>query len=126
ALDTAATRGDLGPFDSTLACTSPTGLPVALGDDGATTLAFTLAEGETFTAPAGRIPVGSACLVTETDGSAADRVVVVGDNVSDHGDGSATVVPGVEPAAVVVTNGYDAGTLTVAKETAGDGADRYG
>ncbi|TNC18422.1 hypothetical protein FHE66_06400 [Georgenia sp. 311] len=126
AVDTHATTGKLGPFDFTLRCTSLTGVPVPLGADGATTLAFTLADGETFTLPDDLLPVGTECLLTETDGSHADTVTVVGDNVTDHGDGSATVVPGVDPAEVTVVNGYGAGTLTVAKDVDGAGAGTYG
>ena len=126
AVDTQATTGELGPFDFALRCTSITGVPVPLGPDGAPTLGFTLADGETFSLPDGVLPVGAECLLTETGGSHADEVTVVGDNVTDHGDGSATVVPGTEPAEVNVVNGYAAGTLTVAKEVDGAGATAFG
>ncbi|MCM3661273.1 DUF5979 domain-containing protein [Georgenia satyanarayanai] len=125
-VDTAATEGDFGPFSFDLTCTSATDIPVALGDDGQTTLSFTLGDGETFTAPADRIPVGASCTVTETDDFFADEIVILGDNVTDHGDGSATIVPGIDPAEVTVTNGYDAGTFTVAKNVNGAGAELFG
>jgi hypothetical protein len=46
--------------------------------------------------------------VTETDSFFANHIVFTGTNVVDAGDGSATVTPGVDAAAVTVTNGYDA------------------
>ena len=125
-IDTDATEGDFGPFDFTLQCTTSTGADVVFDDEGSTLLEFTLENGETFTAPENRIPVGAACVLTETDSSFADQIVVVGDNVQDHGDGSATITPGHEPAAVTVTNGYDAGIFEVEKSAVGEGADLYG
>lgn len=123
-VDTSATEGEFGPFDFSLSCVTSTGLPVTF--DGAGEIVFTLADGETFTAPEGTIPVGAECTVTETDGFFADEVVIVGDNVVDKGDGSATVTPGDEPAEVTVTNGYGAGTLVVEKVVDGAGAEQYG
>ncbi|WP_159621025.1 DUF5979 domain-containing protein [Ruania rhizosphaerae] len=123
-VDTQATSGELGPFDFTLTCTTALGAPVDFGD-GATELAFTLADGETFDAPAGTIPVGAECVLTEAD-AAQDEVVIVGTNVTDNGDGSATIGVDVTGAEVEVTNGYDAGVLSVAKVAEGDGADLYG
>ncbi|TYL49851.1 hypothetical protein FXB39_11185 [Nocardioides sp. BGMRC 2183] len=125
-IDTDATDVDLGPFGFTLGCTSLTGRAVTFDDAGTTELAFTVAGDETWTAPVDRIPVGASCEVTETDADAADHLVVTGDNVVDNGDGSATVTPGLEPAEIVFTNGYDAGTVTLAKVVDGDGATRYG
>lgn len=125
-VDTEATEGQFGPFGFELTCTSLTGTPVTFDDAGATTLPFTLEAGATWTAPADRIPVGATCVLTETDDFSADHVVITGSNVVDNGDGSATITPGVDPAEVQVTNGFDAGTLTVQKVVTGDGADRYG
>ncbi|WP_408896450.1 DUF5979 domain-containing protein [Nocardioides sp. R1-1] len=123
---TEATGTTFGPFTFTLGCTSITGRAVTFDDAGATELRFTLEAGETFRAPADRIPVGAACRVTETDRFFADRIVVTGTNVVDHGDGSATVTPGVAPADVEITNAYDAGTVTLEKKVEGAGATRYG
>ncbi|GAA4429190.1 hypothetical protein GCM10023169_31180 [Georgenia halophila] len=123
-VQTEATAGELGPFDFTLTCETALGEPVTFGD--ADTLEFTLADGETFTAPADTVPVGATCVVTEVDASAADEIVVVGTNVTDNGDGSATVEVGATPGEVTVTNGYDAGILTVTKVADGAGADLYG
>ncbi|WP_141014695.1 DUF5979 domain-containing protein [Nocardioides sambongensis] len=125
-IDTDATDVDLGPFGFTLSCTSLTGRAVTFDEAGTTDLAFTVAGDETWTAPADTIPVGATCTVTETDPDAADHLVVTGDNVVDNGDGSATVTPGLEPAEIEFTNGYDAGTVTLAKVVDGEGATRYG
>jgi hypothetical protein len=125
-VQTQATGTTFGPFTFTLRCTSITGKDVTFDGSGTTELEFTLRAGETFTAPADTIPVGAACTVTETDRFFADQIVVTGGDVVDHGDGSATVTPGTEPAAVEVTNAYDAGTLTLAKKVDGDGAARWG
>ncbi|WP_235736716.1 DUF5979 domain-containing protein [Nocardioides alcanivorans] len=125
-VDTEATDVDFGPFAFTVACVTGTGVPVTVDADGNTEFSFELEDGGTWTAPADTIPVGSVCTVTETDSDAADHRVYVGDNVVDNGDGSATVTPGVDPAAVQVTNGYEAGTFTLEKVVDGDGAARYG
>ena len=125
-VDTEATEGDFGPFDFTLQCTTSTGAEVVFDDDGSTLQEFTLENGGTFTAPENRIPVGADCVLTETDSSFADQIVVVGDNVEDHRDGTATITPGTEPAEVTVTNGYDAGVFEVAKIVDGEGAELYG
>ncbi len=123
---TDATEGQFGPFTFTLSCTSATGIPVTFDGDGSTRVEFTIAADETWSAPESRIPVGADCLLTETDGFFADEVAFTGSNVVDNGDGTATVTPGVETAAIEVTNGYGAGTLTVGKVVTGDGADLYG
>ncbi len=125
-VETSATGASFGPFAFELTCTTATGAPVTFSDAGDLTQAFTLVDGATWTAPADRIPVGSSCRVTESGSSFADHIAIVGDNVVDDGNGSATITPGTEPAHVTVTNGYDAGTLTVAKKVTGTGADRYG
>jgi hypothetical protein len=62
--------------------------------------------------------------VTETDSFFANHIVFTGTNVVDAGDGSATVTPGVDAAAVTVTNGYDAGRLTVGKVVTGAASTR--
>ena len=125
-VQTDATSGEFGPFTFSLACTSATGTAVVLGDPNVTTLSFTLAAGQTWTAPEDRIPARADCTVTETDSFFANHIVFTGTNVVDAGDGSATVTPGVDAAAVTVTNGYDAGRLTVGKVVTGAGADLYG
>lgn len=124
-VDTAATSGTFGPFDFTLSCLAITGQDVTFAGD-ALELTFTLRDGETFTVPAGTIPVGATCTLTEVGASHADEIVIVGDNTSDHGDGAATVVPGTAPAVVTVTNGYEAGVLVVEKVVDGAGAALYG
>ncbi len=125
-VDTQTVDVDLGPFTFTLSCLSALGAPVVLGPGGATELEFELEADGTWTAPSDRIPVRAACTLTETDEFFADSIVVVGDNVVDNGDGSATITPGVDPAEVEVTNGYEAGVVTLLKEVDGDGAARYG
>lgn len=125
-VDTEATEGEFGPFTFTLSCTSATGMPVTFDDEGETELSFTLEAGETWTAPADRIPVGAECALSETDEFFADEIVITGSNVVDNGDGTATITPGIDPAEIEVTNGYDAGTLTVGKVVTGEGADLYG
>ena len=124
-IDTDATEGEFGPFDFTLSCTTATGTQVVF-DGGATELEFTLEDGETFTAPENTIPARSTCVITEVDSADADGIVVVGDNVTDNGDGSATVLVGTETANVEFTNGYDSGILTVSKVVDGEGAALYG
>ncbi len=125
-VDTEATQEELGPFDFTLVCTAATGAPVTFDAAGSTELRFTIGAGETFTAPEGTIPARATCVVTETTTDAPQRVVVTGDGVTDHGDGSADVLVGTAPAEVVVHNGYDAGVVRVAKEVDGAGAAAYG
>lgn len=125
-VNTEATGADFGPFEFTLACTSAAGDPVTFDDSGTTELEFSLDVDETFTAPEDTIPVGATCDLAETDSFFADNIVITGDNVVDNGDGTATVTPGTEPAEVVVTNAYDAGTLTLTKVVDGEGADLYG
>ncbi|WP_240200478.1 DUF5979 domain-containing protein [Cellulosimicrobium cellulans] len=125
-VDTEATQEELGPFDFTLVCTTATGAPVTFDAAGTTELRFTIGAGETFTAPEGTIPARATCVVTETTADAPQRVVVTGDGVTDHGDGSADVLVGTTPAEVVVHNGYDAGVVRVTKEVDGAGAAAYG
>ena len=125
-VQTDATAGQFGPFTFSLTCTSATGTPVVFDDQGTKELTFTLEAGQTWTAPADRIPARASCTVTETDSFFANHIVFTGTNVVDAGDGSATVTPGVDAAAVTVTNGYDAGRLTVGKVVTGVGADLYG
>lgn len=126
-VDTQATGTTFGPFTFSLRCTAAgSGKDVTFDGAGATTLSFTLRADETFTAPANRIPVGATCTLTETDRWFADQIVVTGDNVVDNGDGSAEITPGLDPAAVEVTNAYDAGTVRIEKKVDGDGAARWG
>ncbi|WP_343993249.1 DUF5979 domain-containing protein [Nocardioides dubius] len=124
-VETDAVDTDFGPFSFDLSCLSILGTPVTFAG-GATSVDFDLEAGDTWTAPTGVIPVGATCTLTERDSSFADEIVIVGDNVTDQGAGVATIVPGVDPAAVVVTNGYDAGTVTINKVVDGDGAARWG
>lgn len=124
-VDTAATSGSFGPFDFTLSCVSITGQDVAFAG-GARQVTFSLLDGETYSAPTGTIPAGATCALAEVGASHADAIVVVGDNTTDNGDGTATVVPGVTPAVVTVTNGYEAGVLVVEKVVDGAGGPLYG
>src|SRR5690606_28527258 len=107
-------------------CESTTGIPVTFDDDGATTLTFSLADTETFTAPEDRIPAGALCTLTETDSGTADGIVFTGDNITDNGDGSATVLVSATPAQIAVTNAFDAGVLVIEKIVDGEGAALYG
>lgn len=124
-VSTDADTGEFGPFTFALSCESATGMDVDFGD-GVTDLEFTVEADETFTAPENTIPAGATCSVTETDTSAADEIVFVGDNVQDNGDGSAYVGVGTATSVVTVTNGYEAGTFVLTKMVEGDGADRFG
>jgi fimbrial isopeptide formation D2 family protein len=127
-VDTEADAGRFGPFGFALACTTADGQPVDFGE-GRTGTSFTLPAGGTWTAPGSTIPARSTCVLTETDSSSADATVLTGDNVTDNGDGTATIVIGSDDTAVVsalVTNHYDAGTLTVSKTVEGPGAATYG
>jgi fimbrial isopeptide formation D2 family protein len=125
-VDTAADAEDLGPFDFTVVCTSATGEPVTFDDAGTTELTFSVAAGETFTAPEGTVPARATCVVTETTADAPHHVVVAGDGVTDRGDASAEVAVGTTPAEVTFVNGYDAGVVRVVKEVDGAGAAAYG
>ncbi|WP_203136396.1 DUF5979 domain-containing protein [Microbacterium sp. JZ31] len=120
-VDTAATVGAFGPFGFELACTTSTGLAVQLAEADR---AFTLAAGETRTIT-GAIPVGATCDVTEVDSDDAASVAITGDGVEDAGDGTARVRVGADRNALV-TNRYEAGTLSVLKTVTGDGAADYG
>jgi uncharacterized repeat protein (TIGR01451 family) len=122
AVDTAATVGQFGPFDFELACTTATGLAVQLADADR---AFSLAAGESHTVAAGTIPVGSTCDLTEVGTDDAASVAVTGDGVEDAGDGTATIQVDRDSRALV-TNRYEAGTLSVLKTVTGDGAADYG
>lgn len=125
-VDTDAVDTEFGPFEFTLSCVSISGEDVVLAPVNQTEITFEIEADETWEAPENRIPVGATCTLAETDADAADDLVFTGDNVVDNGDGTATVTPGVDPAEIEVTNAYDAGTVTLAKETTGDGAARYG
>ncbi|WP_163541644.1 DUF5979 domain-containing protein [Occultella kanbiaonis] len=124
-VETEASEGDFGPFEFTLTCESALGTPVTFGS-GVTEVAFTLAAGETYVAPANTIPAGALCVVTEVGSALADDIVIVGTGVTDNGDGSGAVQVGATPGEVTFTNGYDAGILRVVKVVDGDGADAYG
>ncbi|MFS3127277.1 DUF5979 domain-containing protein [Nocardioides sp. Bht2] len=124
-VDTAAVDTTFGPFSFELSCLSILGDRVKFADD-ADELEFDLAAGATWTSPTDRIPVGAECTLTETDNYLADQIVIVGDNVVDEGAGVAKVTPGLDPAEVVVTNGFDAGTVTINKVVDGAGAARWG
>jgi large repetitive protein len=126
AVQTQATGAQLGPFQFALTCTSATGRPVTFDDEGSTEVSFRLAADETWSAPMDRIPVGASCTLRETDTGSADGIAFTGDNVIDNGDGTATITPGPEPAAIQVTNAFDAGTVTIAKVVDGAGAALWG
>ncbi|MCS3842849.1 DUF5979 domain-containing protein [Microbacterium sp. AK031] len=124
-VDTDADQGEFGPFDFTLSCTTAVGTPVVFEGDE-TELAFTLSDGETFTAPEDTIPARATCLVSEADSTDADEIVIVGDNVTDNRDGTASVLVGTTDAAVEFTNGFNSGVLSVSKVVDGEGASLYG
>lgn len=121
-VDTAATVGSFGPFSFELSCTTSIGVDVDLAESDRS---FQLADAQTHTVTADTIPMGSTCVVRETDADDADATTFTGSGVTDAGDGSATVVVGAD-AAVEVTNRYEAGTLSVLKTVVGDGAADYG
>ena len=124
-VDTAATTGITGPFEFAMTCTAAvTGAPVLFS--GAAELTFALVDGDTFTVPAGTVPVGATCALRETGTGGADDVVMVGDGVVTTGPGAADVSVGAAPAVVEVVNGFDAGVLEVRKEVDGDGATTWG
>ncbi|KAB1644513.1 hypothetical protein F8O06_10800 [Pseudoclavibacter sp. CFCC 14310] len=126
-VDTQADSGTFGPFAFAVRCTTSDGQTVRFGD--ADRVEFTLEPNGTWTAPAKTIPARSDCTIAETDSDKADSTVITGDNVRKNDDGSATVNVGTDASAVVstlVTNHYDAGTLTVGKKINGPGAEKYG
>lgn len=124
-VDTDAAAGSFGPFDFTLRCTSGAGIPVTF-PGGVTEVTFTLADGETYTAPGNTIPARSTCAIAEVDSAAADQITVTGTGVTDLGGGAAEVEVGTTAASVSFTNSYDTGALTVAKNVDGEGAALYG
>lgn len=124
-VETEAGGAKFGPFTFAVKCETVMGDDVQFDGD-ATELKFTLEDGETWTAPADRIPVGASCTVTETDKFFADYIYVTGDNVVNNGGGEAVATPGVDPAAIVFTNAYDAATVTLGKVVDGAGAAMYG
>lgn len=122
-VSTQADKGEFGPFDFELQCTTSNGQPVLL--KGKQTLEFTLEADDPFDAPDETIPAGSVCTISELT-SSADEIVFTGDNIKDLGDGKAEVTVDATGAQVEVTNGYDAGVMKVVKQSDGDGAERYG
>ncbi|WP_420113345.1 DUF5979 domain-containing protein, partial [Pseudactinotalea sp.] len=96
-----------GTFAFSLTCESILGSPVVLDDDGATSLAFSIAVDETFTVPENQIPIGATCTVTETDAGDALATAFSGPGVTDQGDGVATVSPGTSPVEVVAVNTFE-------------------
>jgi len=124
-VDTVATTGVAGPFELAMTCTAAvTGAPVLFA--GEPVLTFTLGHGDTFTVPAGTVPVRATCAVRETDDGGAHSVVLVGDGVVPTGPGAADVTVGADPVLVEVVNGFDGGVLEVRKEVDGDGAATWG
>ena len=121
AVDTDANVGIFGPFGFHITCTAPAGSTggVILDED------FTLADGDTYNAPADTLPVGSSCTVTETDSGSAGTVSYSGTSVTDNGDGSATALAGSD-VELTTTNTFPVGLLEATKAVTGDGADRYG
>src|SRR5699024_4040967 len=90
--------------------------------DDSPTLEFTLTDGDTFTAPESSIPQNSTCVVRETDNGGAEHVSIVGDDVTETGDGVASVFV-ADAAEIEFVNGFDTGVFTVAKEIDGPGTD---
>jgi uncharacterized repeat protein (TIGR01451 family) len=122
AVDTAATVGSFGPFAVTVECVTSTGAPVALSAENSR---FVLEAGATRDI-VDSLPIGSLCTVTETDPDGADATAFAGETVVDGGDGSAVVTVGGEADDVLITNTFEAGTLSVLKTVLGDGAADYG
>ncbi|MBD8079719.1 DUF5979 domain-containing protein [Cellulosimicrobium arenosum] len=103
-----------GPFESTLACTFE-GADVTI-PDGATR-SFVPGEPAVYDG----LPVGAECVVTETatGGATSSTVSAIGD-----GEPGAVTVAG-DPAALTVTNTFDAGEVVVTKQLAGPGASEH-
>lgn len=126
-VDTQATAGSFGPFGMTLVCTSALGTPIPLAASDA---AFTLADGASHTVTG--LPVGAACVVSETgaDGAATapNHVGIAFDGGAETTGDTATVTLTGAPDGdtAVVVNHYAAGTLTIAKTVDGDAAADYG
>ncbi|MCK9794044.1 DUF5979 domain-containing protein [Isoptericola sp. 4D.3] len=103
----------LGPFEVTIACTYE-------GEDveipgGATR---ELAPGTPVTFDG--LPVGSECVVTESDDGGATSTTV---STAVEGGEPGEAVVGGSPAEVTVTNVFDAGAITVDKAVTGGGAE---
>ena len=123
---TDADLGEFGPFDFALTCQTLLGNAVTFDDAGTAVYEFTLEDGETVNIPANTIPVGSLCELTEV-GSNADSIVYSGLNVTADGDTATIgVLSAVTPTDVSVTNGYDAGQITLEKMVDGEGAEIFG
>ncbi|MCS5723817.1 DUF5979 domain-containing protein [Herbiconiux sp. CPCC 203407] len=121
AVETVATVGSFGPFDYTVSCIAADGSPVELAEGDAE---FSLEAGASRTI--GGIPVLADCTVTETG---VDHALDAGNSVTVSVDGAAgstgatvSVPVGPDGATAAYTNTYAAGTLTVWKGLAGDGA----
>lgn len=110
--------GAYGPWDFSIVCTALYPEPTVVFEDD-----FTIDIGTDYEIPEGVVPVNAPCVVTEE--VPADETVIVGEGVTDNGDGSAVITIGPN-SDVYVTNLYAVGTLEVAKELSGDGVERYG
>ncbi|AZQ76950.1 hypothetical protein EJ997_05980 [Flaviflexus ciconiae] len=125
-VETDADLGEFGPFDFVLTCQTLLGNAVTFDDAGTAVYEFTLEDGETVNIPANTIPVGSLCELTEV-GSNADSIVYSGLNVTADGDTATIGVLSADtPTDVSVTNGYDAGQITLEKVVDGEGAEIFG
>lgn len=120
-LSTFATVGEFGPFDFTVSCLAAGGQTVPLDPADA---AFSLAWGESRTITG--LPVLADCTVTEVG---TDHASDAGNSVTvSVNDGPATTGAEVEVpilaagGSAAYTNTYAAGTLSVTKTLAGDGA----
>lgn len=133
-VETKADKGTFGPFDFEVSCKASNGTTITWpgatpSDSRVDALSFTLKDGGTWTAPEDTIPVGSVCTVSEVNDGDAAATSFTGDNVVQQSDGSAQVTVGAGTTALtsnLVTNSFDAGTLTVAKAVDGEGAGIYG
>lgn len=125
-VETDAIAGAFGPFDFSVECFSRLGEPVTFDDSGSTRLEFTLEDGESWSAPKNRIPVGASCTLTEVDSGHANEIFFSGMGVTVNDDGSATVVTDEADASIQVTNSYNVGTFTLDKVVTGEGAEAFG
>jgi len=129
---TATNTFDLGSVAVDKVVTNNTGLPVDALGPFEVTIACTY-EGEAVEIPGGAtqeltpgtpvsydgLPVGSECVVTETDDGGATSSTV---STPVEGGEPGEAVVGGDPAEVTVTNVFDAGDVTVSKAVDGDGA----
>ncbi len=115
-----ADKFGVGPFTAQVECTydkDGTETAVALANSGR----VTLSGANDYTATLTNIVKGAECEVTETDKAGADTSAVSPE------DGRVIIAGSQdEPAAVTITNTFEAGYVTVEKKVTGEGAEAYG